>query len=95
MVHWKSLALKPAQDVSRRFQIELQSQFDFASPLDTTLCRDIQARVYGRAFDMTDDVDRQAFLDAGGHSAHGCPKVSAVAAQVAAEEIMRRQEREA
>ena len=87
--------MAPGQDVSRRFQIELQSQFGFSSPLETTLCRDIQARVYGRAFDMVDNDDRQAFLDAGGHSAQGCPKVSAVAAQVVAEELMRREDRTA
>lgn len=87
--------MAPGQDVSRRFQIELHNQFDFSSPLETTLCRDIQARIYGRAFDMVDTEDRQAFLDAGGHSAQGCPKVSAVAAQVAAEELMRWEKRKA
>ena len=37
---------------------------------------------------MTDPTDRQAFLDAGGHSAQGCPKVSGVAAEVAAEALI-------
>ena len=82
-------AMAPAQEISRRFQEELQAQFGFSEPLETTLCRDIQARVYGRGFEMTDKEDRQAFLDAGGHSAQGCPKVSAVAAEVAAEQLLR------
>jgi C_GCAxxG_C_C family probable redox protein len=84
-----SKTMAPAQEISRRFQEELQAQFGFSSPLTTTLCSDIQARVYGRAYTMTDTADRQAFLDAGGHSAQGCPKVSGIAAQVAAEQLMR------
>ncbi|MEE9198254.1 MAG: C-GCAxxG-C-C family (seleno)protein [Dehalococcoidia bacterium] len=82
-------AMGPAQEVSQRFQEELQAQFGLPSPLDSTLCRDIQSRIYGRAFNMSDPNDLQAFLDAGGHSAQGCPKVSAVAAQVAAEQLMK------
>ena len=81
-------AIAPAQEMIRRFQQELEAQFGFSSPLETTLCRDIQARIYGRAFNMSDPADRQAFLDAGGHSAQGCPKTCAVAAQVAGEELM-------
>lgn len=82
-------AAAPGDEVCRRFQQELEAQFGFASPLETTLCRDIQVRVYGRSFNMTDPAERQAFLDAGGHSAQGCPKVSAVGAQAAAEVLMR------
>ncbi len=82
-------AAAPGEEVCWRFQRELEAQFGFSSPLETTLCRDIQSRVYGRSFNMSDPVERQAFLDAGGHSAQGCPKVSAVGAQAAAEEIMK------
>ncbi len=81
-------AMEPAHEISKRFQQELQAQFGFSSPLETTTCRDIQARIYGRPFNMLDPVDRQAFLDAGGHSAQGCPKVCSVAAQVAGEVLM-------
>lgn len=80
-------AMAPAGRIAVRFQEELQRQFGFDESLSTTLCRDVQARIYGRGFDMTDREDYKAFLDAGGHSAQGCPKVCAVAAQVAAEEI--------
>ena len=81
-------AMVPAVELSRRFQEELQAQFGFSTPLETTLCREIQARIYGRAFDLTDPAGLQAFLDAGGHSSEGCPKVCAVAARVAAEQLL-------
>lgn len=83
-------AMVPALELSRRFQQELQAQFGFSAPLPTTLCRDIQIRIYGRAFDLADPAGLQAFLDAGGHSPKGCPKVCAVAARVAAEQLMAR-----
>jgi C_GCAxxG_C_C family probable redox protein len=83
-------AMVPALEMSRRFQQELQAQFGFPTPLETTLCREIQSRIYGRAFDLTNPADLQAFLAAGGHSPKGCPKVCAVAAQVAAEQLMGR-----
>jgi len=83
-------AMVPAVEMSRRFQQELQAQFGFSAPLDTTLCRDIQGRIYGRAFDLADPAGLQAFLDAGGHSPEGCPKVCAVAARVAAEQLLDR-----
>ncbi len=82
-------AMVPALALSRRFQQEIQAQFGFSAPLDTTLCREIHTRIYGRAFDLTDPEGLRAFLEAGGHSPQGCPKVCAVAAQVAAEHLMR------
>lgn len=81
-------AMVPALEMSRRFQQELQAQFGFSAPLETTLCREIQARIYGRPFDLTDPRDYGAFLAAGGHSSEGCPKVCAVAARVAGEQLM-------
>ncbi len=81
-------AMVPAVELSRRFQQELQARFGFAEPLATTLCRDIQTRIYGRAFDLADPAGLQAFLDAGGHSPEGCPKVCAVAARVAAQQLL-------
>jgi C_GCAxxG_C_C family probable redox protein len=78
-------AMVPALELSRQFQRALQASFGFDQPLETTLCRDIHARLYGRAFDLTDREDYQRFLAAGGHTARGCPKVCAVAARTAAE----------
>ena len=80
--------MQPAERIAQRFQEELQSQFGVSLPGDTTLCRDLHAAIYGRSFNLNDPSDYKAFLDAGGHSAQGCPKVCAVAAQVAAEEIL-------
>ncbi|MFQ5625862.1 MAG: hypothetical protein ACE5FM_04320, partial [Methyloligellaceae bacterium] len=51
-------------------------------------CKQIQEKIYGKAFDMTDPDDYQAFLDAGGHSDSGCFKVCGIAGQVAAEKIL-------
>lgn len=82
-------AAGPATEICRRFQQELQTQFGFAQPLESSLCRDIHVRIYGHVFNLTDAAERKAFLEAGGHSAKGCPKVSAVAAQVAAEELIK------
>ncbi|MBI4234074.1 MAG: C-GCAxxG-C-C family protein [Chloroflexi bacterium] len=81
-------AMGQAQEVARRFRQELQTQFGFTIPLESTLCREIQARVYGRSFNTNIPGEYEAFLAAGGHSAHGCPKVCAVAAQAAARELL-------
>ena len=85
-------AMEPAQEVCQRFQEELQAQFGFEAPLESTLCREVQQRVYGRAFNLRDPADYQAFLAAGGHSAQGCPKVCGVAARVAGEVLLRWQQ---
>lgn len=77
-----------AVDVWSRFREELHSQLGFKETLTSSLCRDIQRSIYGRSFDMTNEEDYQAFLEAGGHGDEGCPRVCAVAAQVAAEKIL-------
>ena len=82
------MAVSHAIDVWSRFREELQSQLGFNERLTSSLCRDIQRSIYGRSFDMTDEEDYQAFLEAGGHGDEGCPRVCAVAAQVAAEKIL-------
>ncbi len=84
-------AMEVSRDVSNRFIEELRRQFGFRQELKSTLCPDIQERVYGRSFDLWQE--RQAFLDAGGHSDTGCLKVCAIAAQVAAEKILEIRER--
>ena len=79
-------AMEVSRDVSDRFKEELQKQFGFHQELKTTLCKDIQEMVLGRSFDFWQE--REAFLAAGGHDDNGCPKVCAIAAQVAAEKIL-------
>ena len=80
--------MPPSIEVLTRFREELKKQFGFKEELESTLCRDIQERVFGRSFYLADDEERRAFLDAGGHSETGCPRVCGIAAQVAAEKIL-------
>ena len=81
-------AMVPSYEIIKMFQQRLKETFGFTEPLDTTICRDIQRRIYGEGFDLTDPVSYKAFLDAGGHSDQGCPLVCAVAAEVTAEKLV-------
>jgi C_GCAxxG_C_C family probable redox protein len=81
-------AVNIAFDVCEKFKQALAAEFGFKRELKSTLCREIQERIYGRSFNLNDEKDRQAFLDAGGHSDQGCPKVCKITAQVAAKEIL-------
>ena len=81
-------AMVPSDEIIREFQRRIQETFGFDEPLDNTICRDIQKRIYGEVFDLTDPVSYKAFLDAGGHGDEGCPLVCAVAAEVTAEKIL-------
>jgi hypothetical protein len=81
-------AMVPSDETIKEFQKRLQETFGFAEPLDNTICRDIQWRIYGESFDLTDPVSYKAFLEAGGHGDRGCPLVCAVAAEVTAEKLM-------
>jgi C_GCAxxG_C_C family probable redox protein len=80
-------AMTPAHEIIEAFTRRLQEAFGFETALDTTLCREIQAKIYGRSFDLRDEANYQAFLDAGGHSDDGCPKVCAIAAMVTVETL--------
>lgn len=77
-------AIGIANEICEQFQSSLEEEFTFSNALETTLCREIQERIYGRAFDIRDPVDREAFLEAGGHSDEGCYKVCGIAAEVVA-----------
>jgi C_GCAxxG_C_C family probable redox protein len=81
-------AMEPSTQLMERFKEELKKQFGFEGELNGTLCKQIHGKIYGRAFDMTDPDDYQAFLDAGGHSDTGCFKVCGIAGQVGAEKIL-------
>jgi hypothetical protein len=76
-----------AGKMRRKFMDEIAAQFGLSAPLENTLCRHIHLAIYGRSYDLTKNEDFQAFLKAGGHGDNGCPKVCAIAAQVAAEQI--------
>ncbi|MCW4050149.1 MAG: C-GCAxxG-C-C family protein [Candidatus Bathyarchaeota archaeon] len=77
-------AMKPANEIRTAFMNRLQEVFGFKEPLENTICTDIQERIYGRSYDLTNPIQYKDFLDAGGHSDQGCPLVCAVAAEVTA-----------
>jgi C_GCAxxG_C_C family probable redox protein len=81
-------AVTEAQSIVDDFKARLQRRFGFTDSLTTTLCRDIHVRLFGRAYDLASDADREAFLQAGGHDADKCPLVCAIAAGVAARAIL-------
>jgi len=80
-------AMIKAIELHSQFKEELKKQFDFTDEIRNSTCRYIQEKIYGRGFIMTDPKEREAFEAAGGHSEKGCPKVCAVAAEVAAREL--------
>ena len=81
-------AMDASQDLVEGFKVALQKQFDFHTALSSTLCRDIQQRIYGRSFNLADEKERQAFLAAGGHTETGCLKTCAIAAELVAQKLL-------
>ena len=65
----------------------------FVERVGHSLCAEIHERVVGRSYNLRDDDERQAFHDAGGHTREACPGVCGKAARLAAEIIMREQEK--
>ncbi|GAH17783.1 unnamed protein product [marine sediment metagenome] len=94
-----SNALDACQDLIERFKEGLQKQFGFKKKLESTLCKDIQERIYGRYFSsrdekgLADEKEEQAFLDAGGHTEKGCLTTCAIAAEVAAQKLFKLREK--
>jgi C_GCAxxG_C_C family probable redox protein len=80
-------AMKPATEICERFMGALRVEFEFDKELKSTLCEEIQEKIYGRAFDLTDEKEYLEFLNAGGHSDQGCPKICGIASQIVAEKI--------
>lgn len=81
-------AMQPAGELFRDFQAGLERELKFKKALSGATCREIQQLFYGRSFDLSDQKQYQAFLDAGGHSDEGCPRVCGIAARVAAGKIL-------
>jgi C_GCAxxG_C_C family probable redox protein len=77
-----------AYALSTEFMKRLEKEFKTKVPLESTLCRDMQKAIYGRSWDLADPVQRQNFIDSGGHGDEGCLKVCGIAAEVAAEMIL-------
>jgi hypothetical protein len=79
--------MKPANEIVDEFKRRLGEEFGFDEPLDSTICRDIQRRIYGRSFDLNNPEDYPLFIEAGGHGDDGCPKTCAIAAEVTAKKL--------
>ena len=75
-------AMDHAQDVVDAFKAGIQARYGLPEPIETTLCPEIQTRLYGRSFRFTEPAERKAFNDQGGHNPAGCPTVCAIAAEV-------------
>ncbi len=81
-------AMDDAQDVVDAFKSGIEKHYGLTSPLPSTMCPEIQTRLYGRPFMFVEPKERIAFNDAGGHAPNGCPTVCAIAAEAAARKIL-------
>ena len=83
-------ACADADELATEFQRRVEREFGLRDPLNTTLCWEIQRGIYGRSYDLRDTEQRNAFYACGGHGDAGCPKVCGIAAEVAAEMILKK-----
>ena len=82
--------IAPSIAMCDSFREKVKKQFGFKEELKSTLCREIQERIFGRSFNLNDEADRQAFENAGGHNkTRGCPVVCGIAAQLAADKVLK------
>lgn len=51
--------------IRERFKNELKEEFNFKRALRSTLCREIQKRIYGKSFNLKSPESFNAFLEAG------------------------------
>jgi C_GCAxxG_C_C family probable redox protein len=80
-------AMAVANEICDEFQTALEAEFNFKLPLKSTLCSEIQTMIYGQSFDLRNPEEREAFLEAGGHSDNGCYKVCGIAAEISAKKL--------
>ena len=52
-------AVAIANEICQEFQHELQKDFKFSEPLESTMCKEIQTRIYGRSFNLMDPIERE------------------------------------
>ena len=71
-------AMAPSGDMYLRFKEEIGH----------TICAEIHKILYGKAYKLYDEEERQAFHEAGGHEPQGCPGVCGKAAKIAARIIL-------
>jgi C_GCAxxG_C_C family probable redox protein len=65
----------------------------FLEQVGNTLCAEIHKILLGRTYHLYDDEDRERFHNDGGHERTGCPGVCGKAARIAAEIILREQDK--
>jgi C_GCAxxG_C_C family probable redox protein len=63
----------------------------FLDRVGHTLCAEIHKILLGRTYHLYDEKDRERFHEDGGHERMGCPGVCGKAARIAAEIILREQ----
>jgi len=63
----------------------------FLNRVGRTLCEEIHKILLGRSYHLYDDEEREKFHNDGGHAREGCPGVCGKAARIAAEIILREQ----
>jgi C_GCAxxG_C_C family probable redox protein len=77
--------------LSNEFMRRIENEYNLKKPLNSTLCRDLLQAIYGRTWNLTDTTERTDFFtNGGGHGDRGCPKVCEIAAEVAAELILKK-----
>lgn len=81
-------AINIANEIREKFKNEIKRQFNLKGKLRSTLCREIQRKIYGKSFNLKNPNELNAFLQAGGHSDDGCPKICYIAARVVAEKLL-------
>ena len=78
--------------LSNEFMRQVEKEWGLNKPLPSTLCKDIQFALYGRSWNLADAAQRTDFINSGGHGDNGCLKVCGIAAEVAAEMILKNRE---
>jgi C_GCAxxG_C_C family probable redox protein len=77
--------------LSNEFMKRIEKEYDLKKPLNSTLCRDLLQAMFGRTWNLADTVERtDYFTNGGGHSDRGCPKLCEIAAEAAAEIILKK-----
>lgn len=59
------------------FELVQQLRNKFIAKYSSMMCGEIHKKIYGRAYDLRDKAEREAFEAAGGHGDHGCTEVAA------------------
>jgi hypothetical protein len=77
--------------LSNEFMRRIETEYGLKKPLGSTLYRDPTQTIYGRSWNLTDPIERADFSSNGGsHSDRSCPKVCEIAAEAAAEIILKK-----